>query len=289
MFLDNVNCVLCLVESRLRELNKLCKINSNILRLFFKEISNIDEYKRTNIFVKSFEFIVKITGIEDPHREEKWRIYRQFLNICRDVIDKICNIDEALKFAINSNLLDVEMHDYKPRIENVLELLNRDVKYIDVNFRKVLDRCRQVCYILDNSGEHLFDLVLADYIRRLKKDVVLLVRELPYEIDVTRELVIRGIQDLDLKDFEIIEVPDRCPPILYAAREFNDKNTLIISKGIANFEAYIDWCVDYDLNAIFLLVAKCSPIAKFLEVEKGSGVCVSSDYINSRVRNIVRD
>ncbi len=275
--------------SRLRELNKMCKINSDILTKFFKRLSETEFNKRTNIFIRSFEFIIEVTGMEDPHREEKYEIYERFLSLCKEIMSSIDRIDVALRYSINANLLDVEMHDYKPDIENILKLLNRSIVNLGGDPIEIIDRYRQIYYILDNSGEHLFDLLLIKNLQKMGKDVTILIRELPYEIDVTRELVVRGMQDVGLIDVDIVEVYGRCPPILYAIKEFDQENSLIISKGIANLEAYIDWCIDKNNNVLFLLVAKCSPIARLLGVEKGSGVTATSDYIKSRVKEIFCD
>ncbi len=283
--MDSLNCLLCLLESRLRELYKTCGLCPDIVKKFLRELSELDLEKRTNVFIRSFDLVVKLSGKDDPHREEKLKIYEKFLKIYEIVRESIRSIDDALKFAVNANLLDVEMHDYRPDLSNVYEILMRDVKFLerDAKAIDILNNSRRVCYVLDNSGEHVFDIVLADLLKR-DHDVILLVRECPYEIDVTREIVEDTLTRLNVK-LNVIEVCGRCPPILYAVKEFDEPGTVIISKGIANLEAYIDWCRErHRGQVLFLLVAKCGPIAKFLGVEKGTGVIATSDYVNYRVR-----
>jgi len=280
-----LNCLLCLLESRLRELYKTCGLCPDIVKRFLRELSELDLEKRTNVFIHSFDLVVKLSGKEDPHREEKLNICEKFMKIYEVVRESIRSIDDAIRFAVNANLLDVEMHDYRPDLSNVYNILMRDVKTLerDIKVRDVLKKCRRVCYVLDNSGEHIFDIALADMLKK-DHDVILLVREYPYEIDVTREIVEATLMRLNMK-FEMIEVCGRCPPILYAVKEFDEPGTVIISKGIANLEAYIDWCrEEHSCPILFLLVAKCGPIARFLGVEKGSGVIATSDYINFRAR-----
>ncbi|NPA23924.1 MAG: DUF89 family protein [Crenarchaeota archaeon] len=282
-----MNCLLCLLESRLRELYKVRGLYPDLVRKFLRELSELDLEKRTNVFIHSFDLVVKLSGVDDPHREEKLKLYDRFLKVYNIVREQVQNLEDAFKFAVNANLLDVEMHDYRPDLTNVHTVLTRDVKVLSnesLDICSFVKRFRRVCYVLDNSGEHVFDIALADMLHRRNINVLLLVREEPYEIDVTREIVEDTLERFNI-DIDVVEICGRCPPVLYAVKEFDSSDTLIISKGIANLEAYIDWCVhDPRGNVLFLLVAKCGPIARFLGVEKGSGVVATSDYINSRAR-----
>jgi len=279
-----------LLESRLRELYKTCGLCTDIVKRFLRELSELDLDKRTNIFIHSFDLVVKLSGKYDPHREEKMEMYEKFLKIYNIVRDNMSTLENALKFAVNANLLDVEMHDYRPDLSNIYDVLMRDVEILERNVKicDLIRSSRRVCYVLDNSGEHVFDIAFANMLRK-DHDVILLIRERPYEIDVTRDIVEDTLERLNMR-FEIVETCGRSPPILYAVKEFDEPGTLIISKGIANLEAYIDWCRGQTSpRVLFLLVAKCGPIARFLGVEKGSGVVTTSDYINFRVRTYSHD
>ena len=106
---------------------------------------------------------------------------------------------------------------------------------------KMLGLLQDVVYIADNCGEIFFDTLVFDVIKKLGGRITLVVRGGPILTDVTLE---------EVKEFEIDKKVDRilttgsnavgvlieeAPPELLEAMK---NSTLIISKGMANYELF---------------------------------------------------
>ena len=131
-------------------------------------------------------------------------------------------------------------------------------------------------YLSDNCGEIVFDRLLIQYLKNQGAHITLAVKLLPALNDATledaRALGLDRIVDLlttNSKKAEIGLCPEEAPHALAAAL----KNcTLIIAKGMANFESL------FELNDLppvaYLMAAKCKPVADMIHVPVGSKVAL---------------
>ncbi len=130
----------------------------------------------------------------------------------------------------------------------------------------------EVLYIVDNCGEIVFDGLVLDQIKRLGGHTTLVVKGAPILTDATLE---------DANDTGVSWKADRVlttgsnavgvnmDEVPFDLVEALHSSSLIISKGMANYEALSE----YDFKPIaYLLRAKCEPIAKSLGVKKGWNV-----------------
>lgn len=137
------------------------------------------------------------------------------------------------------------------------------------HFAEAINHCTDVLYLLDNTGEIVFDMILIEEIQRLGKTVTAVVRGGPILNDCTIEDA-RHV-GLDALCHVIDNGSDFVGTVLEEAHEdfrsrFYRPGSLIVSKGQGNFETLLN----LPQNIFYLLQAKCDVVAGAMGIEKGS-------------------
>ncbi len=139
--------------------------------------------------------------------------------------------------------------------------------------RRLVEASETVLYAFDNCGESQFDKILIREIRAMGKRVVGVVRGEAILNDVTLEDALRIGMDRELDriittgEFAIgFPMEIRNPELL----EELGRAGVLITKGMANYESLSGR--DLGLPAVFLLRAKCEPVAVSLDVPVGTNV-----------------
>jgi hypothetical protein len=131
-------------------------------------------------------------------------------------------------------------------------------------------RASNILYIADNAGEIGFDSLLMAYLKEMGSKINLVVKEGPFFEDATMEdaLFFNVDQWVDhIFTLNGFFVPKEIPPAL---TDLYKKSDLIISKGTGNYEA-LKGEVE-GKTAIYMLKAKCKPIAMEIGADVGSFV-----------------
>ncbi len=139
---------------------------------------------------------------------------------------------------------------------------------------KILKHSSRVVYFTDNCGEIVFDRALIKFLKDRGSHVTLVVKDKPILNDATLEDAIEfGLTDVADETFttgsdgEIGVRFDRLPMQVLDAI---DNCTLILSKGMANYESLRE--EEAIVPIAYLLAAKCIPIAEELNVPIGSKI-----------------
>ena len=154
------------------------------------------------------------------------------------------------------------------------EISNDDISIDDIDeFERALDFHRDVLYLVDNSGEIVFDRLLIEKIREYGVDVTVAVKDSP----IVNDACMKEAIDAGLDDFaEIVSVGSDSGGIVEEMfsddfRRVFDESNFIISKGMANYEGLTE--INLENKDVFsLLCSKCNPISKSLSVDIGSFV-----------------
>jgi Uncharacterized conserved protein len=139
---------------------------------------------------------------------------------------------------------------------------------------EIAKAARRVVYFMDNTGESFFDRILIEELKHLGAYVTVAVKQAPILNDVTLD---------EARDAGIDEVADHLTTTGGGAEigvnlklipddllDAIQSATLIISKGLANYESLSDYS---KLPPVaYLLVAKCDPIAERFNVPKGAKI-----------------
>lgn len=221
-------------------------------------------------------------GCDDPYRELKSRSDEIALGHLPSMERLVEEADDrfrtAVLISIIGNVMDfgsgISIDDPGEFDEQVEDLLARGVDPEAVGrFREKVDASENIVYIFDNCGESQFDRLLIRELRRMGKRVVGVVRGAPILNDVTLEDAVRiGLDDeldrmLTTNAFAIGVDLDLIGADL---REELASADLIVAKGMANYESLSD--ERPGAPVVYLMRAKCIPVAASLGVEVGTNV-----------------
>ena len=271
LYIETPECILCALESRMQELKKLGVNDINAYTRITMHISDLIPRGRTPLFIESFELITKILGNDDPHASEKRELEDTASLIIGNIIKDAGNdIIRYFEIAAAANSVDVPMRDYQFDINDFVNKLLEEAVWLNTSreeLMKLISNVKDVGYVLDNSGEFQVDALLIRKLIDLGLKVTVYARGLPYEIDVTADYVSGVLGD----KVKVVSTGNRYP-VFYNRGLWRDLSAheLIISKGVGNFEAYLEG--DLRLKVLFLFRAKCGPIIRLLRVPKNSPV-----------------
>ncbi len=245
------NCLQCFVEQidkvlTLSELNEEKKIDIFLKSLKF--LSEIEDFNCSppEIARKVYEFLYNATGNSNPFKKLK----EETNKIAEDVLSKLIlslsslNLEEYVKFAVAGNIVDFgvgksESSYNSDKLINVLQSLTININDFHI-FEKNLEKCKNLLYILDNSGEAVFD----------KKLLEKLKESFPHMNIFTAARNDNIINDISVEDAfnmgfdsigDVISTGYNGPGVLMekTSKEFRkifNKADIIVSKGQGNFE-----------------------------------------------------
>lgn len=231
----------------------------------------------TEVHARAYEII----GSEDPYRELKVRadeVASMVLPRAEQFIeDSTDRLRAALLCSIAGNMMDFGtgkgFDDPEELYRAFDSIVHQDLDVDDVSLlHRLLGEAEKAIYLLDNCGEVLFDKLVVREIRRLGVKVKGVVKGAPILTDVTLEDAERESlgtvfdEILTTGVFAIGLDPERMDESLRSEMENAE---LIISKGMANFEALSD----YDFRpVVYVMRAKCWPVAKAIGARKDDNV-----------------
>jgi uncharacterized protein with ATP-grasp and redox domains len=276
LYIEVPECILCALESRMQEIKKF-GVNdvNNYMRISMK-ISELIPRGRTPLFIESFEEIIQILNNNDPHAKEKVELENVASSILHRVIENAGDdTTRYFEIAAAANSVDVPMRDYQFDIDDFVNKLLEDAVWLGISKNKLgelLGSVRSVGYVVDNSGEFQIDALLIRRLVDVGINVTVYARGLPYEVDVTADYVSKVLNNTNVK---VVSTGTRYP-VFYNRSLLGSlkEHDLVISKGVGNFEAYLE--NDLNLKVLFLFRAKCGPMIRMLRVPKNSPVIYST-------------
>lgn len=249
-------------------------LKMEIMEDIFKFLSN-NFTKDTNsngTGSKMHRMIIERTGCIDPYYNEKIEgneIALKYLPEVKRILENDDSLENYVKIAIIGNILDFGAFTLDDDIESVIrDSLDKDLTVKDIEeFENALRTKDKVLYLVDNTGEIVFDKLLLEKIKEYDIDITIAVKSLPILNDATRKEAL----DVGLDEFgEIVEIG--CGTVGYVDseisdefREIFDSHNFVISKGMGNFEGLSE--IDLSSKEVFfLLCAKCNTISRTIGV-----------------------
>ncbi|MBN2421738.1 DUF89 family protein [Candidatus Woesearchaeota archaeon] len=245
-----------------------------VIKELMIKLSTVDLNKKPPEFaIFVYKVISEITGNNDLYKEIKIKDNNHAISLLPEIKNIIKKTDDKLlstiKVAIAGNIMDfVANSDYNLK-KTVEEVIKSDFAINDYKKLKIeIINANSIAYLADNSGEIVFDRLLVNEIRKLNKcKIYFFVRDRPIVNDATKsDAEFIGIDKIE--NFEIREIRGGFPNISSIEDDlvkFIKKVDLAISKGQANYESLSE----IKANIYFLLITKCSVIARDLGVNKG--------------------
>ena len=232
--------------------------------------------------------VYELTGLEDPYSELKRRSNMEAMEHLPRMREWIREsdrpIDTAARMAVAGNIIDLGIrkdYDIEESVRHILEegfaidFLEEFVR--DLEGRESRGEQPNVLYVCDNAGEIAFDrLFLETLIAHFPRtSFIASVNQGP----ILNDALMEDAETVGLT--EIVPVIDNGSNLLGTNlsevstefREAFDRATWVVSKGQANYET-LDGVSD---KVVFLLKAKCEPIAEHVGVTLFQGVFKRND------------
>jgi hypothetical protein len=224
-----------------------------------------------------YRIIREISGNADPYQQVKAENTANALAlypVMKQMAAAAANpLAAAVRIAAAGNVIDCGVNASYAIEKEVDQMLENEFAVFDMDaFLAQLEKTERILYIGDNAGECVFDRVL---IEQLPGPVTYVVRQAPIINDATMEDALAAGID---RVADIVSSGTDAPGTVLSTctSDFLDllkQPWLKISKGQGNYEALSASAYP----VFFLLKAKCSVIARDLEVEEGQMVFASSN------------
>jgi len=290
--LDPLECVLCLVHGRLQGLRGDLGLEARMLGYIAGLVARWSS--RTDVFVDSYDYMLRLLGDIDPYRGRKERLNRAAERLLPSLGIEEMDAPGLLSLMAAANGVDIDMPGYRVDDSRVFRGLGDAPQWLGVEpweAAEALEKAERLVLVLDNAGEAVIDVAAAARLARLTGSRLYLVaRSLPYEVDVTASEAVE-LRDRYAPGAAVVATGGRFPVFSPRsspeARELlRGRNTVVLVKGIANLEAYMDnpGSVGEDALPLFLLRAKCSPLARFFDAAIADPVVAAGVWVLTRLR-----
>ena len=246
------------------------EINGEIFKFLAKTFKKGTNSNKTGSYIHNL--IKEKTNCHDPYINEKRlgnEIALKYLPLAQDILDENDSLENRVKIAIVGNILDFGAFELSEDIEKLIkDSLNKDLAVKDIeSFENALKKYDNVLYLVDNTGEIVFDKLLLSKIQEYDLDITIAVKSQPILNDACMEDAI----STGLNEFgEIVEIG--AGTVGYVDSEISDEfreifnaHEFVISKGMGNYEGLTEIDLS-EKEVFFLLCAKCGTIAKDIGV-----------------------
>lgn len=226
-----------------------------------------------------YEQMAVFANTDDLYRGQKEHATTQALSYLPFLKETIEQSDDpfiaTLKTAVVGNVIDLAAEVSFDLHEAITSVFDMPFHHDDTEkLRLELTDAHNLLYIGDNAGEHIFDSLAIESLRRLYPNlrITYMVRGNPIINDVTMaEAIEAGMEDICTLMSSGVPTPGFVYELASAeAQNLFDTADLIIAKGMGNYECMTPLRRD---NVCFLLKVKCSVVGASLNQEIGNIVC----------------
>ncbi|KSW10737.1 hypothetical protein CF15_08105 [Pyrodictium occultum] len=289
--LDPLECVACLVYERLQA---VAGDRAREARVLAKAAELVARWpSRTSVFVESYDYVERLLGVHDLYREKREELSHAVLEAL-GALDLAGMEDwEIFSLMAAANGVDIPMPGYRPGLEKLLRGLRDRAAWLGLgegDVEKLLGASERIVVVLDNAGEAVLDIAAAgELARRAGKPLYLVARGEPYEVDVTAREAVELAARLE-PGARVVSTGGRYPVFHPRAsqesRSLLADGSLVLVKGIANLEAFLDYpdAAGPGASLVFMLRAKCGPLSRFFRVGHAEPVVASAEWLLERLR-----
>ena len=285
-------CIACQVRVRFRDIVKLFSDEKQRIEALKAVIRVINDRMVDNalnpvrLATELFRLLKSLSRVADPYAKEKAEANRLALSVYPSIRSHVMalnslekRIAEALRISLIGNLIDFGVANHiPPSISELLSMTKTLRIHGDLEtVAKALLKAKRIIVLMDNSGEAVFDRILADILRPLGKEVIAIVKGGAFQNDITiHEAGDAGLYEsfdevistgTDAASIFLDEVSEEVLKLI-------KRSDIIVSKGMANYEYLTD--IEHILRktVLYLLVAKCEPIAIDTQTTKGTAIAI---------------
>ncbi|MBN2734017.1 MAG: DUF89 family protein [Methanomicrobiaceae archaeon] len=263
--------LVCSDEKKIAEIVKICHQNLS---------DSISENSPSpEISSRIHRIACEMVGSPDPYSKIKKRTNEEAEIILNQVEDKLTTFKGCALASVIANTLDYGSKEHKVTNDFVSFFSDEFKKGLSIDDTHEIEKlCKRVVYLCDNCGEIVFDRKLIEYLKENGSYVTVVVKSKPIINDATIEDAISlGIDKIADNVYEstdgISELGINLNIISQKVKEAIDSATIIISKGMANYESLSEYKKTVKLPPVaYLMMVKCEPIADNIQIPKGSRI-----------------
>jgi len=261
------DCIACLLNQALK-VSKLLKLDDETSKQILDEASQIlinhdMSHTPPQIAKDIYHAISKITQNEDPVALSKMHATKEALKIDTSFVQ---TIKDALKLSVIGNVIDFGAQEQFDLNEMIQNHFSRPFAIDDVClFEQELKNAKEMVVIGDNVGEHVFDKLLIETIKKhYPIKIYYFVRGRPIINDITKNeaamlsgcatIIDTGVQT---PGYDLGEANETSKAIF-------DRADIVLAKGMGNFESLYQTA---KRPIYFLFVVKCSVVSQIVGKE----------------------
>ena len=283
-------CIPCLLERGYREVARVVKDEAKLKEIMGEVLKTISQNFSPEVAPAYLgtlrDRVIKRMVGKDPYKELKKTANDLALKLLpqtkKTIFEKSKNpykcFREACKIAVVANSMEFDVSGYDFRLEDLEKTLKNMSLAVDDLFRayRLLEKSKNVLILTDNAGEIVFDGLLAETLKFIGVNVTVAVKSGPVLNDATLEDALKvGIDKIVDK---LTTIGSDCVGLIWEEASEEIKKIflgsgLVVAKGMGNYEALTE-LENLGVNVLFLLKAKCNPVAKSIGVSKGSNVAL---------------
>ncbi|MBD3808382.1 MAG: DUF89 family protein [Epsilonproteobacteria bacterium] len=256
------DCIVCIMNQALK-VAKLLELDDDTSKKVLDRSAQIlqkHDFSCTppQIAKEIYEAISDITGNDDPVLKSKELATKEALSVDTSFVQ---SIEDAIKMAVIGNVIDFGAQEQFELDEMIKEHFHNEFVIDDFSaFEEELKEAKEIVVIGDNVGEHIFDKLLIETIKKhYDVKVNYFVRTKPIINDVTKKEAQILSQCADIVDtgietpgFEIQKASD-------ISKEIFERADVVIAKGMGNFESLYQVA---KRPVYYLFIVKCSVVAE---------------------------
>lgn len=293
------DCIACLIERTKYECDMIFNDDREKIRVLEEFIAFLMEHlgeegKSPAFFGTEREKIIKRrSGAKDPHKEVKRRSNEVAKGLLPeaykfyDAVSSRSKIEALIRIAAAANSMEYGVKGYSYDDDvfkgDFVHTLNEKLNWDMDSIVSAIKEQKKILYLTDNAGEIFFDAFVVRELIEAGKEVVMSPKSAPVINDATTEDLKEAIANVSSNfgfddRVKVISSGSCIGMSLEDAEEgflsvLSDDRYLVIAKGMGNYEAISEFEATPELGLrgrlIYILRAKCEPIASSIGVKRG--------------------
>jgi hypothetical protein len=282
-----VDCPQCLIHRGFIEISRATTDDQKRIETTMAVLKTIVENLNPNAVPGAIgtlreKVIKRQTGNLDIYAHDRVASNEHGLRLLPDLTERVNRVDDNLErfrlaamFSAIGNLMEFDILGYSVDMDRFEERINSTKFGIDNSKEafELVKSARRVLFLTDNAGEIVFDRLLVEQLKRAGSHVTVAVKGAPIMNDATMSDAIQS--GIDKVADKVITTGEACVGLMLneASDEFRrvlKESDLVVAKGMGHYETMTDR--RWSQPVLYVLVAKCRPVAAHLGVERGQGV-----------------
>ena len=275
------DCLLTRIEYECRIASDNDSVINEIVDVCKKELTKAlsEKLPSPEISSRIHRTACEMVGNTDPYKEIKETTNNEAELFLSEIEERLVTFRDCALACVIANTLDYGSKEHKVTDDFVGFFTGEFEKGFSHDDTDEIEKlCRRVVYLCDNCGEIVFDKKFIEHLKNNGSHVTVVVKSRPIindatikdalflEIDKIADNLYENTSGVSELGLNMNLIPEEVEDAINSA-------TLIISKGMANYESLSEYKKTLNLPPVaYLMMVKCEPIADNIQIPKGSRI-----------------